>query len=487
MDDRAKLRRQAPYLYDPAAPGPGPIATGTGCHQILDGTYLPSLKRTNVFASVSNSFSDSVELRVTGYSMKRDLGLPQYALGYTSKGSGITTAAQLTAAYPAALATAPGGLFIVPEGTGFALRPNANYVNTPSKISIETWGISPELTVKLNGNWSLRTSMHYGRSNNSTHFPGLNTAQIDTYITGGQIVPTNIAAASAAVIADITNWETAQDTTHELFMFRTIADGKVFSLPGGDAKLAMGVEYDNNRDATRIFTGQRGIIGSLNDSSASRSVKSVFGELHLPVTSFADVAGSVRCDSYSDFGDTTTPNIGLTLKPTSWLKVFGHWGTSYNAPTPYDNLGVGLGRAGQNYTAAVRPTVATGKTDNGQGSYFIVLTGGSPAGVKPQTSDGWAIGFDANPLAGLNFGAEFYSINLKNAIGNLNPANAATYQTNPSLYIYNNELTANGNALYTQILGQLANGAAINTQVGGAANVAILVDTRTSNLNAAKV
>ncbi|MBU6268323.1 MAG: TonB-dependent receptor [Sphingomonadales bacterium] len=474
------------FTNNPAAPGAGAAALGTGCDQALDQTYLPSLKRTNVFAALSNSFSDSVDLRVTAYWVKREIGLPQYPLGYTSKGSGITSAAQLTAAYPAALNTAVGSLFAVPEGVGFALGPNANYVNTPSSIRNETWGVSPELTVKLNGNWSLRTSLHYGQSNNWTNFPGLNTTAIDGYITSGAIVPTNIAAASASVISDITNWETAQNTKHELFMFRTIADGKVFTLPGGDAKLAVGLEYDNNRDSTRVYTGKTGVIGTLPFATASGSMKSAFAELHLPVVSFAEVAASVRHDSYTTFGNTTNPNVGLTLKPTSWLKVFGHWGTSYNAPTPYDSLGLGFGRAGQNYVTT-RPTIAAGKTDNGQGSYFIVLTGASPAGLKPQTSDGWALGFDATPVTGLNFGAEFYSINLDNAIGNLNPANAATYQTNPSLYIYNNELTANNNALFNTIMSQLQNGAAISTQVGGAAGVAILVDTRTSNLNSAKV
>lgn len=477
----------AQFTNNPAAPGAGPIATGTGCDQILDGTYLPSLKRTNVYAAVSNSFSDSVDLRITGYWMKRELGLPQYPLGYTSKGSGITSAAQLTAAFPAALAISPGTLFTVAEGTGFALGPNAAYVNRPSLIGIETWGISPELTVKLSSDWSLRTSMHFGRSNNSTNFPGLNTAQVDSYVTGGQIVPTNIAAASATVIADITNWETAQDTTHQMFLIRTIADGAVFALPSGDVKVAIGAEYQNNKDATRINTGKIGVLGSLPYASASRNVKSIFAELHVPVTSFADVAASVRHDSYSDFGKTTNPNFGLTLKPVSWLKIFGHWGKSYNAPTPYDNLGIGVGRAGIVYSPTVRPQIATGKTDNGQGSNFIVLTGASPVGLKPQTSESWAIGFDAQPISGLSVGAEFYSIDLVNAIGNLNPSVSSTYQTNPNLYIYNNELTANGSALYNSILSQLANGAAINTQVGGAANVAILVDTRSSNINAARV
>ncbi len=458
--------------------GAGPVALGTGCDTVLDASYLPSLKRTNVFASVSNSFSDTVDLRITSYWMKRELGVSQYDLGYTSKAT--------TPSAPSTPGTAAGQTYDFPQGIGFALGPNSSYHNTPNKIAIETWGVTPELTVKLSSSWSLRTSMHYGRSNNATHFVGLNTAAIDTYVTAGQIVPTNIAAATSAVVADITNWETAQDTTHELLMFKSVADGSLFALPGGDAKVAAGVEYDFNKDATRIYTGKQGVLGGLPYASVSRNVKSVFGELHLPVTSFAELAGSIRYDKYSDFGDTTNPNIGLTLKPTSWLKVYGHWGTSYNAPTPYDNLGIGLGRAGQNYVTT-RPTIAVGKTDNLSGTYFIVLTGGSPAGVKPQTSKSWALGFDATPFTGLNFGVEFYSIDLKNAIGNLNPANSNTYNTNPSLYIYNNELTANNNALFTQIMGQLANGAAITAQVGGAAGVAILVDTRTSNLNAAKV
>jgi iron complex outermembrane receptor protein len=471
------------WTNNTAFPGAGPVALGTGCDQILAGTYLPSLKRTNVFASVSNSFSDTIDLRITGYWMKREFGLPGYPLGYTSKAP-TPVAPKGAPGTAGAPATSP---FDFPQGVGFALGPNSSYVNTPQKIGIETWGITPELTLKLGSNWAVRTSVHYGRSDNSTHFPGLNTAQIDTYVTAGQIVPTNIAAASSAVIADITNWETAQDTQHALFDFKTVADGTIFSLLGNDAKLAVGAEYQSNTDATRINTGQLGILTTIPYKSVSRNVKSIFGELHIPVTRFVDLAASGRYDSYSDFGSTFNPNLGMTVKPTSWLKVYGHWGTSYNAPTPYDNLGIGLGRAGQNYTATTRPTVATGKSDNGQGTYFVVLTGASPAGLKPQTSDSWAVGFDAKPVRGLTFGAEFYSIDLRNAIGNLNPANAATYLTNPSGYIYNNELTANGGALYNQILGQLANGAAINTQVGGAANVAILVDTRTSNLNSAKV
>lgn len=493
------------FTNNVAAPGAGPAALGTGCDQTVSQTYLPGLKRTNVYAAITNEFSDSVDFRMTGYWMKREITLPQYALGFTSAGSGITTGAQLNAAYPVqtaagvgtpavypAGALTPGQLLAVPEGTGFALGPNSSYVNTPQVVGIETWGVSPELNFKLGSNWGLRVSSHYGRSHNFMDVPQLNTTQMNTYIAGGQIVPGNIAAASATVIADVTNWSNRQETNHEMWMVKAVADGSLFTLPGGDAKVAIGAEYDNNKDGTRISQGKIGSINALPYVSATSTVYSVFGEIQLPITTFATVAGSVRHDHYNTFGGTTNPNIGLTLNPTSWLKVYGHWGTSYNAPTAFDKLGIGLGRAGVNYSPTVRPTVATGKLDNGQGTNFIVLTGASPAGLKPQTSNGWALGFDAKPFEGFNFGVQFYSIHLKNALGTVNPSNSATYITNPSAYIYNNELTAAdpdnpSQTLFQTIMGQLANGAAITTQVGSAANVAILVDTRISNINDAKV
>lgn len=475
------------FTNNPAAPGAGAAALGTGCDIIGSEAYLPGLKRTNVYAAITNEFSDSVDFRMTGYWMKRDISLPKYALGFTSAGSGITSAAALTAAYPAALLINPGTLFAVPEGVGFALGPNSNYVNTPQTVGIETWGVSPELTFKLGSNWGLRTSAHYGRSHNYSNVPQLNTTQMNTYISGGQIVPGNIAAASATVIADVTNWVNRQETNHEMWMFKAVADGTIFSMGSGDVKMAIGAEYDSNKDGTRISQGQIGSINSQAYKSATSNVYSLFGEVHVPVTSFLDLAGSVRYDHYNTFGGTTNPNIGFTMKPASWLKLYGHWGTSYNAPTAFDKLGIGLGRAGVNYSPTNRPTVAVGKSDNGAGTQFIVLTGATPAGLKPQTSNGWALGFDATPFSGFNVGVEFYHIHLKNALGTVNPANGATYQTNPSAYIYNNELTANGNALFTQIMGQLANGASIITQVGSAANVAILVDTRISNINDAQV
>ena len=110
----------------------------------------------------------------------------------------------------------------------------------------------------------------------------------------------------------------------------------------------------------------------------------------------------------------------------------------------------------------------------------MVLQGSSP-GLKPQTAKSWAVGLEVTPGSGFRLGGEFYSIDLKDALGTLNPSVTSTYSTNPNLYTYN--ITA---AQYAAVLATLGNGAALGAQQASS-NIAIVVDTRISNLNAAKV
>jgi iron complex outermembrane recepter protein len=479
----------AQFTNNPAAPGAGTFPVGTPCDATSAQTYSPKQKRTNVFAVVSQELGDNIDLRVTGYWSKRDSEFSQFQRGFTAAGSPLTTGALVGAAFPGA---AVGSLTVVPGGTSFSFGPNPAYVNPPSRVGFETWGIAPELIFKLGSNWQVRTNAHFGRSTNFQSFPGVDAVKAQCYITGcvgvaaGQLNPLNVSTASAAVINDITNYESAQQTKHQQFLVRAIADGSIFELPGGDAKVAVGVEFQQNRAESRLAAGPFGSVGSVPFLKANRNAKSVFGEVSLPITSFASISASARHDSYSDFGSTTNPSIGLTLKPTSWFKIFGHWNTSFNAPTAIDSLTIATGRfACGIYVAgstnpAQRPTDPLGRDTSRQGTCAMVLQGSGP-GLKPQTAKSWAVGFDVTPSRAVRFGGEFYSIDLKNALGTLDPSNSATYSTNPNLYTYN--ITA---AEYAALLATLTNGASLGAQQPST-NIGLVVDTRTSNLNAAKV
>lgn len=492
------------FTNNPAAPGAGTFSLGTGCDAIGQATYSPEVERYNVYAAVTQEFGDRVDLRVTGYWAKRDTTLPIVPRGFTSAGSGITNAAALTAAFPAALATAPGGRFAVTEGIGFRFAPNSAYVNVPNTVGIETWGITPDLTFKVSDDWQLRATAHYGQSDNYQQFPSVNTALAQCYITGctavtsptgaaiaaGQLNPLNVAAASAAVINDVTDFASAQQSKQNLFVTRLVADGPIFQLPGGEAKVAVGVEYQRNHAESRLNTGRFGSVNALPYLEYSRNSKSAFGELSLPVMEWLNLSASLRFDDYSDFGSTTNPSLGVSFTPTDWLKVYGHWSKSFNAPTAIDGLAIATGRFALNqYVAnsanpAQRPTDPAPVNDLGFGTHAMVLDG-TNVGTQPQTSENWAVGFEITPANGLNFGAQFYSLKFDDILAAVDPQNLTTYTTNPELYIYNSG-PGSFPATYAAILAQLTNGAQLGA-LQPSSNIAFIVDRRTSNIGSAEL
>jgi iron complex outermembrane receptor protein len=468
------------FTNNPLAPGAGPAALGTACDDVAEATYLPEQERYNVFGALTQELGDNVDLRVTAYFTKRDVDLPQFPRGFTTAGSGITDAAGLVAAFPEALNAPIGGLFSVTEGVGFSFSPNSSYVNTPQTVGFETWGISPELTVGLPSDFQLRLSTHYGQSSNYQRFPGVDTVLAQQLVNSGALNPLDVASASSATIGAVTDFVTAQDTRHYLFAARAVVDGSIFALPGGDARIAVGAEYQNNKAKTRANSGAFGSIDSVSYRKASRDSFALFGEVNLPVLDFLEVNGSLRYDHYSDFGSTTNPNIGVSITPIDAVKIYGHWTTSFNAPTALDQLALAVGRfTSPIYTPSAGPLDPFGKWD-GTGTRAVILEGSNP-GLKPQTADSWAIGIEVTPTSGLRFGGQFYSIKFKNILGAVNPANPNTFTTDPQFYFYNPT-----QAQWDQFLSELGNGALLGQQVARE-DVALLVDRRTSNLSSAKI
>jgi iron complex outermembrane recepter protein len=458
------------WTNNPAAPGAGVFPTGTACDQYSSQTYVPKQERKSLYGAITQEFGDSIDLRVTGYWTKRRTELANYPRGYS-------TPAQ-TPVFPA---NAPvGSIFTVLGGIGFSFGANANYVDTRNRLGFDTWGVTPELTAKLGGDWQLKTTLHYGQSDNFQRFASTNGVLIQSYINSGALNPLNAAAASATVINDILDYENAQDTNQTFYSARAIVDGPLFELPAGSVKIAAGLEYQKARAELRVLTGRVNAINSAPYQVGTRNAKSAFAELSVPAFSFLDLTASVRYDDYSDFGSTTNPNFGATLKPASWLKIFGHWNTSYNAPTALDLVGIATGRFGCGAYSASNPPTDPLKKWNGQGDCFFLAEGAS-RGLRPQTAESWAVGFEVEPGHGFRFGGEFYSLDVKDVLGAVNPANANTYVTDPDLYIFNPSAT-----FYSNLLSQLANGATIAPQLP-VNRIALIVDRRTSNLSRGNV
>ncbi|BFM06591.1 TonB-dependent receptor domain-containing protein [Halioxenophilus aromaticivorans] len=457
------------WTNNPGA-GAGQItALGEPCDADASASYIPEQNREWLFASVTQDLNEGVAFDLKAHYGERRLILNQYPLGDAITGSN-----------PNDLGLTPdtnGGssVYQLPS-VGFSYGANPAYRHQNNELFIQAWGLTPELTIDLEGSWQLRNTMHYGRSNNYSVTPESDRALALDYVQNDSLDPANIAGADAAVINDILDFQSNDQTIQEMFFVRMIADGDIVEMPAGMLRAAVGVEFSQDRARKRQGDTARGTRSGLLFNEDSRDVKSVYAELSVPVLENLNLSLSVRNDDYSDFGQTTNPNIGFTYEPAEWISIYGHWGESFNAPTILDRLAEGR-------VVGFYPGAAPGVPDLGlrdPNRTDAINVEGSGGDLKPQTAEIYAFGVEVEPVEGLMFTANYYEIDFMDLLGSVDPTSAEAVRLNPSNFIFNP--TQEQLDLF---LAQLVNGedyADIDVSALG-----VIVDRRISNTESAEL
>lgn len=196
-----------------------------------------------------------------------------------------------------------------------------------------------------------------------------------------------------------------------------VADGSVFSMPAGDAKLAVGVE----RREEGLYHSVADPLNPEEDTipqSYSRHIESLYSQLVLPLLGDAtnpraaprlelNVAG--RYEHYSDFGGTFNPTFRIQWIPIQPLKLRASWGRSFRAPT-LDNL--------YDTSANVAASVVLTDPQSLTGRSPVLVEQGSNPNLQEETAKTWTAGFDLAPpfLTGATFSLTYYSIDYDNRI-----------------------------------------------------------------------
>ncbi|MET0269733.1 MAG: TonB-dependent receptor [Sphingomonas sp.] len=386
----------------------------------------------------------------------------------------------------------------------FSLQPLLGRNSARSSSEFQEWGANAEFKADLTENWGLRTLFNYSESNSEFHIEGFNETLLNAFANGATAANTinfyNPGAGSAdtANIARLIDSERAGQGHDELVQVRAIVDGTLFTLPGGAVKVAAGYEYLRNEFRQRTAENAPiGRIDTLTYAPYNRQVNSVFGELQVPIVGEDNrlgfihtltLAGSVRYDHFSDFGSTTNPKVGVNFKPVGWLGFRANYSTSFNAPSPNDQLGALRNTASFfPFNAFVRP----GDTPTATGT--VALQGSNP-GLRPQTADIYSFGVDIDPpfLEGLHASASYYNVDFKNVISIPSP-NTTIFANFP-----NNVVSNAGGVSLAQIQEFLNGSGAPNaattlaTVAGRCTNAAAcnlyqLVDFRQGNYGTVKV
>jgi iron complex outermembrane receptor protein len=433
--------RQVPALSNQCAPGnitigttnyalPGRVAGTQNLCDITDNSALVGRERRHsVFGGLYQELNDSLTLDIRGYYTSREVNTPKNQ--FTATGT-ITSANPYFQAIGAETSQTVN-LSLAPAFGPF------NYSTTTN----DQWGITPSLTAELGKGWQLRLIGNYGRNHTEVHEPMINSAALTTALAGTTAAtafnPYNPAASNPAVLNAIRNYENYGESKQDLLNARAILDGVLFSLPGGDVRVAVGGEYIWNRYAAaaaaeRVPGDESAAVTQRR--TVSRDIKSVFGELAIPIFGAANgfggmeslvISGSARYDHYSDVGGTFNPKVGVTWKPGAGLTIRGNWGTSFNAPSLTDTAGAVDTRlqlinyllvvAGGSAPLLNHPTIGPASGPNILGNVVLAPAGGNVL-LKPQEATTYSFGADFEPefLPGLKLSATYYNINFPNAI-----------------------------------------------------------------------
>ncbi len=184
-------------------------------------------------------------------------------------------------------------------------------------------------------------------------------------------------------------------------------DGSVAATPGGNVRLAVGAHARKEDFAQVDLSYPVELKRDLTAAYAEVLVPWVSEQNRRPGIERLELNVAARYESYSDFGSTFNPKIGLAWAPIAGLNLRGTWGTSFKAPL-LTQLNAGL-----SYTNLYLDYF---RTPSGMAS-GVYLEGNGP-NLKPEESSNWTVGFDFSPpsLPELSLSTTYFTIDYDDRI-----------------------------------------------------------------------
>ncbi len=238
---------------------------------------------------------------------------------------------------------------------------------------------------------------------------------VSNNIASGNFDPfeTNLANPKLAALVNQAAYVPSTLNETRLRSFDANATGEIFTLPGGNAALALGAsQFNQYYQKTIDDVSQTGnVFGIAEDKSGGgeRTVNAVYIELEMPVFKQLDVQVAARHDQYSDFGSTTNPKLGMKYRPWSGLLLRGNVGTGFKAPTLnqiYNGGSIG--------SANLYDTPNLKNIPERQDEVDVETYGNR--NLKEETSLSYNAGLVADPVDGLSMAADYWYLKINDIV-----------------------------------------------------------------------
>ncbi len=321
-------------------------------------------------------------------------------------------------------AGAPGNPFDVP------IRVTKWFFDQPApeqEAVTENRGVTAGIRGEFLQDWRYESAMHEVRSlpDVATRSSSLNTTLLAAAYAGPNPpillydstagISPNPPGALEALLTEGADAERVRERT-----FDAQADGPLFSLPAGDVRVSIGMEY-RDESVDFPFPGR-----SLSIHSNNRYTSGLFSEIRLPLVSQRqrwplvnrlEASLAVRHDRYSDYPEATSPRYGLLYRPFSWLMLRASHGEGYKVPTLVQLYRPSTQGEGSFPPGLFFDAERGGETIDG---LITIVFGGNPD-LKPERSENRTAGavIDVPFLEGLSVSLDYYDTRYVDRVGSL--------------------------------------------------------------------
>lgn len=366
---------------------------------------MPRQERWSLFGSLRQELGPDTSLFAEARYGRRE---------FRSQGPGFATTIIVPASNP---------FFVDPFGFGITAINydfGEDFGPTVFTGAVRSYGGAAGIEQSLWGDWQVRAYGSYSREESS--FDTLNN--VDQTLLAAALADPDPATAfnpfgdgsntNPATIERLRR-TTSADLDSRVWSVNATADGSVMALPGGDLRVALGIDY---REETFIRSFPP--IEGIERIEANRNVLAFFGEIYAPFVGPANArpglerlvpSAALRNDEYGGIGadaSTLNPKVGLLWSPVRGMSFRGSYGTSFKAPKLVD--------LDESFNTAIAfplpdPFSPTGTT-------LSLLRGGNNADLRNETSTNLTFGVDLEPPAvpGLRVGINYFNIDYRNRI-----------------------------------------------------------------------
>lgn len=318
---------------------------------------------------------------------------------------------------------------------------------------VESFSIAPSIKFNIGSKWQANVVGVFGRDETRINSEFLNRG-----------------TRFAGIVGCICN---------DLFSVEANAEGPLFALPGGDARLAIGGGYRRNGfEQTLIRNGTPFI-----SYEADQEVSFFYGEVFLPVVGPAnDISGvseltitaALRNEDFKAVEEFAAPRVGVRYSPFGGLTLTGNWSRSFKAPTLF-----------QRFTPFETYVLAADTFGVGSGNETVFVTSGGNPDLGAEKARSWSAGLELRPeaISGLTLSATWYDIRFSDRVARPIPGSVVAAFNNPgyaSIIDFNPDPAVFDDLIANSLFG-LENFADVPYDP---ANVVAFIDNRNTNVSA---